>query len=330
LARLAARQHGVVTHRQLAVIGIRGSMLTRRVASGRLQRIYRGVFAVGHIQRTPEARWIAAVMACGQGTILSHLDAAALWRIYDGVGTKIHVTTTTRSPRRLPAIQAHRARRIHEEDVTVKDGIPVTTVARTLVDLTDVLSRDRVLRAIREAEFLRLLDLDSLNAAVGRAHGRRRLSVLTQALAHHRPGQIVRDELEHRFLELVRAAGLPEPETNVNVQTRRQLYEVDCLWLEQRVAVELDGRAAHARTAAFESDRRKDTALSAVGLRPLRFTWHRVKNEATDVLAELEATLAQRGVSGGISLVPRLPSSPSRSSQLMRAPGPSRGGTAAR
>ena len=289
----------MVTHRQLAAIGIRGSAVTRRVATGRLERIYRGVFTVGHAQRTREARWIAAVMACGPGAAVSHLDAAALWKIYDVRGATIHVTTTTRSPRRLPGIRAHRARRLDAADVTVKDGIPVTAVARTVVDLTDVLGGDRLLRAIREAEYLGLLDLDALDAAVQRAHGRRRLSVLTSALAHHRAGQIVREELEHRFLELVHAAGLPEPQTNVKVQTRRRKYEVDCLWRKEAVAVELDGRAAHARVAAFEADRARDAALSAVGLRPLRFTWHRVTGEGPEVIAELEATLAQ--ASGGLS-----------------------------
>jgi very-short-patch-repair endonuclease len=283
----------VVTHRQLVAVGIRGSAITRRVAQGRLQRIYRGVYAVGHMQRTAAARWIAAVMACGPGAVLSHLDAAALWRIYDGIGARIHVTTITRSPRRLPDVQVHRPRRPHPDDVTVKDGIPVTTVARTLVDLTDLLSRDRILRALREADYLRLLDLDALDAAVQRAHGRKRLSVLKQALAHHTPGEIVRGELEHRFLELVREAGLPKPETNVKVQTRRRIYEIDCLWREHHVAVELDGRAAHARTLAFEEDRARDAALNATGLRPLRFTWFRVRTDPGEVIAELEATIAQ-------------------------------------
>jgi very-short-patch-repair endonuclease len=145
---------------------------------------------------------------------------------------------------------------------------------------------------MREAEFLRVLDLDALNAAVHRAHGRKRLSLLKQALAHHTPGQIVRGELEHRFLELVREAVLPQPETNVKVPTRRRTYEIDCLWRAQRVAVELDGRAAHARTLAFEEDRARDAALSAIGLRPLRFTWFRVTTDPGGVIAELEATLA--------------------------------------
>lgn len=284
----------MVTHRQLAAVGIRGASVTRRVAAGRLVRVYRGVYAVGHIQRTPEARWIAAVMACSPGAFLSHLDAAALWQIYDSRSNAIHVTTTSRAARRLPGIQVHRARKLDPEDVTTKDGIPVTTVARTLVDLSDVLPRDRLLRAIREAEYLQLLDHDTLIAAVQRANGRKRLTELKKAIERHTPGQIVREELEHRFRELVHAAGLPDSETNVKVKTRRRTYTIDCFWRDEGVAVELDGRAAHARAAAFEEDRARDAALTAIGLRPLRFTWRRVTEEPDDVLAELKATLSGR------------------------------------
>jgi very-short-patch-repair endonuclease len=254
------------------------------------------VFAVGHMQSTSEARWLAAVMACGPGAVLSHLDAAALWKIYAGEGARIHVTSQTSFGGGPEGVRVHRARRLDGADICVSGGIPVTTVARTLVDLTETLGRDRVLRAMREADYLGVLDLEALNAAVQRAHGRRRLGVLKQALAQHRPGQIVRSELEHRFLELVRTTDLPWPDTNVKVEARGTRYEIDCLWRDQHVAVELDGRDAHSRTIAFESDRRKDTALTAIGLRPLRFTWHRVCSEPADVLEEVVATMEVGGV----------------------------------
>jgi hypothetical protein len=281
----------VVTNRQLAAIGIRGTSVKRRVASGRLVRLYRGVYAVGHVQRTRGARWIAAVMASGQGTVLSHLDAAALWGIYQSRARAIHVTTTAQSVRRLPGVQVHRARNLAREDMTRKDGIPVTTVERTLIDLTDMLTVDRVLRAIREAEYLSLLDHPTLTAAVQRANGRKRLGALSEALVRHAPGQMVLGELEHRFLQLMHGAGLPDPETNVTVKTGRRTYTVDCLWRAECVAVELDGRAAHIRAAAFEEDRARDAALAAIGLRPLRFTWHRVTREGHEVVAELTAIL---------------------------------------
>jgi very-short-patch-repair endonuclease len=283
-----------VTHRQLAAIGIRGSAITRRVAAGRLVRVYPGVYAVGHVPQTRQARWIAAVMACGKGAVLSHLDAAALWQIYESRGSAVHVTTTSRGGRYLPGIHAHRARTLDPADVTIKDGIPVTTVARTLIDLTDVLAHDRILRAIREAEYRELLDPDTLITAVERANGRKNLNELHQALLRHTPGQIVREELEHLFQELVRRGGLKQPLTNVKVKTRRRTYTVDCLWPDEGVAVELDGRAAHIRAAAFEEDRARDAALAAIGLLPLRYTWYRVTREGEEVLAELNATLSGR------------------------------------
>jgi Transcriptional regulator, AbiEi antitoxin/Protein of unknown function (DUF559) len=284
----------VVTLRQLDAMGIGRTSVKRRVASGRLVRLYRGVYAVGHVPRTRETRWIAAVMASGRGSVLSHLDAASLWQIYKSHGANIHVTTTAPSVRKLPGIRVHRARTLDPADVTKKDAIPVTTVPRTLIDLTDLLPSDRILRAMREAEYLRLLDTDTLIAAVQRAKGRRNLNELNKAIERHRPGQIVREELEHRFLELIHEAGLPEPETNVKVKTWRRTYDVDCLWREAGVAVELDGRDAHTRAAAFEEDRARDAALTAIGLRPLRFTWLRMTEEAEDLLAELEATLSGR------------------------------------
>jgi very-short-patch-repair endonuclease len=198
--------------------------------------------------------------------------------------------------------------------------------------MTDLETTDRVLRAVREAEYLGLLDLDAVNAAVQRANGRQRLARLTTATARHRPGQIVREELEHRFLELVHAAGLPEPETNVRVKTRRRTHRVDCLWREHGVAVELDGRAAHARAAAFEEDGARDAALSAIGLRSVRFTWQRVTQEEDEVMAELGATLAYSGNGaphGGSNSTPELPSWPSSSIQFTRPPELS-GGTAMR
>jgi predicted transcriptional regulator of viral defense system len=272
--------------------GIDDDGIARRVRKGTLHRVHQGVYAVGHPKLTTHGRWAAAVLACGPGCALSRLDAAALWGFYDASGPRVHVLTA--SYRKVRGICTHRARRLHPDDITEHHGIPVTSVARTLVDLTDLLAPDRILRAIREAEFLKPLDHDALNAAVQRARGRRNVAVIKNALARHRPGQIVRDELEHRFLELIRATDIREPETNVEVRTRRRTYTVDCLWRPEGVAVELDGRAAHARVTAFEQDRERDAALSAMGLRPVRFTWRRITRAGEDVIADLVEMLGPR------------------------------------
>lgn len=242
---------------------------------------------------------MAAVVACGQGAFLSHLDAAVLWGFYDRIGPRVHVTV--KSHRHVEALILHRTRRLDPDEATTRNGIPVTTVARTFVDLTEYLSEDRLLRAMREAEYRRLLDLDALNAAVERAHGRRRLGALKRAIAQHRPDQMIRGELEHRFAELRRGGGLGEAETNVAMTVNGKTYVIDCLWRDEGIAVELDGRDAHQRALAFESDRRRDAALSAIGLRPIRFTWQRVNYDGAGVLADLTAAMKRSSLSASRS-----------------------------
>jgi very-short-patch-repair endonuclease len=232
---------------------------------------------------------MAAVVACGQGAALSHLDAAVLWGFHDRLGPRVHVTVKWQ--RSINGLILHRTRRLDPDETTTRNGIPVTTVARTLVDLTECLSEDRLLRAMREAEFKNLLNLDTLNAAVERAHGRRRLKPLKQAIGLHRPGQIIRGELEHRFAELRRGTELEAPLTNFPIKARGKTYVLDCYWPEHRLAVELDGRDGHARELAFESDRRRDAALNAIGIRLLRFTWQRVNYDCAEVLEDLTAAM---------------------------------------
>lgn len=282
----------MVTYQQLADMGIRGNAVTHRLRNGRLHRCHRGVYAVGQPRLTSEGRWLAAVLASGPGALLSHLDAAVLWGIHTGSGATVHVITDRRSRQSLPGIRLHRARRLVAADGSEAKGIPVTTVARTLVDLTDMFGHKRLTRIVREADYLGMLDLGQVDACLARSHGRRRLNILKAVVQAHRPGRILRSELEHRFLELCRQHGLPEPETNVRTTIRGRRLELDCLWPDQKVVVELDGAAAHAKPHAFESDRARDSALTAEGYRALRYTWKRVTGSPDTVIAELRDTLA--------------------------------------
>lgn len=291
LARLAAGQHGVVSHVQLVRLGIRGAAIERRVARGRLHRLHRGVFSVGLPHPTRDGVLLGATMASGPESVVSHFDAAALLGLTDTQPGRIHVTTPRRSRTGSPGIRLHRVRRLHPDDVTSMRGIPVTTVARTAVDLTDMLGTHGLARVLREADYLRLLDLAAIDAAMVRAHGRRRLASLHAALEIHRPATVVRSELEHRFLELCRRALVPAPETNVRLRASGRSYEVDCLWREQRVVVELDGAAAHDTSRAFERDRERDAALVAAGFRSLRYTWRRLTRHPEAVMGEVRGTL---------------------------------------
>lgn len=269
IARIAERQHGVVARRQLLAIGLSADAIDRRLALGRLHAVHRGVFAVGHTVLSREGRWLAAVLAAGDGAVLSHQSAAALWGMRPTTRPRIDVTTPRRR-RSNARVQAHHAA-LEAEEVALRDGIPVTSPTRTLADLAAVLPEHRLERAVNEAERLRL-DVD-----LGRYP---RLGGLVG-----RPPAWTRSELEARFLSLLDDHGLARPEVNVPLDVGGRLLEVDCVWRGPRLIVELDGYESHGTRAAFERDRARDRRLVADGWRVARITWRQI--EAGDVAAEL-------------------------------------------
>src|SRR4051794_23308870 len=245
LARLAARQHGVVGLRQLRHHGFTASGVRSRVARGRLHRVHRGVYAVGHPLLSTEGRWMAAVLACGPGALLSHGSAASLWGLRRSARARIDVISTGQRGAKRAAIDAHSGATLHPAEATVHDGIPCTTVARTLVDLADVLDRRGLERACEQAEMLRLFDADALADVLSRAGGRRGAARLSAIVAELRPGAtLTRSELEERFLALCRSAGVTQPLVNVRVEVDGGTLEVDFLWRDERLVVETDGHAS--------------------------------------------------------------------------------------
>jgi very-short-patch-repair endonuclease len=288
LAALAARQHGVVALAQLRELPLSDSAVSKRVAAGRLHRVHRGVFAVGHAALPREGRWMAAVLMAGEGAALSHLSAAALWQIWRGRPRDVEVIAPRRRHARA-GVQTHQARRLDPREVTVWGAIPVTTVARTLVDLTDELDEHQLANVIHEATFRRRFDLAATRAAMTRANGRPRLSVLDAALDAHAAGSAgTRSDLEDRFLALVSAARLPPPLVNVHVPTAARQIEVDFYWPDQRLCVEVDG-PGHSRPRTRREDRARDELLRAAGQDVLRFTWDEVQHRAASVTAVLAA-----------------------------------------
>jgi Transcriptional regulator, AbiEi antitoxin len=184
LGELARRQWGVVTRAQLTELGVRDRGIADWVRRGRLQRLYRGVYAVGHDRLMREGRWLAAVLACGPGSVLSHRDAAVLWDLRQSNSAYIDVTVPSRNGRRRQAgIRVHRSGRLRRDEATVRNGIPVTTVARTLLDLADVLDRQALKRVITEAEYLNRFDLTALAAVVKANPGRRGAKLMARSKA---------------------------------------------------------------------------------------------------------------------------------------------------
>lgn len=292
LAALASRQHGVVTLSQLADLGLKRSAARARVAQGRLHRIHQGVFAVGHPLLSIEGRWLAAVLACGPGAVLSHRAAAALHGVRPSSRTAIDVTAPRRTGRARTGIEVHRGDTLQAADRTVVRGVPCTSVARTLLDFAEVTDRRGLERAFDQAEVLRVLDVRAAEDVLGRARGRRGAPLIQAVMASDRIGEtLTRNELEERFLHLCDSAFIPRPEVNVMLATADGHPEVDFLWRECGLIAETDGYRSHGTRRAFERDRARDRALAVAGFRVVRFTWRQVTNGPGEVAATLRALL---------------------------------------
>src|SRR3954449_12177219 len=271
IAAIAARQHGVIARIQLMGLALGRKAIDHRVKLGRLHIVHRGVYAVGHARLTIQGRWMAAVLASGGRAGLRHRPAPLPRGIRRTERTQIEVTSP-RTGRGRAGIQRHRAQ-LPVDEVTIHDGIPTTTVPRTLLDLAAVLTPRQLARAVNEAEVQRLWDPLPLDAVVERYPRRPGVPALRSVVVR---GDVTRSELEKRFLEFLTDGGLPLPETNAHVEVDGTWYEVDCLWRDQRLIVELDGREVHGTRTAFEADRARDRGLQTAGFRVIRITWRQL------------------------------------------------------
>lgn len=267
IAAIAGRQHGAVTIEQLRAAGIGDSAVLKRCRAGRLHRLHRGVYAVGHISPSVERRWIAAVLAFREGAVLSHRSAAELWRLLPSRRGPVDVSLPSRSGRRKrKGIRIHRPESLDQAATTRELGIPVTSPARTLADLKSVASGRELRRAIRQAEVIGLRTGPDI------------------ASDH------TRSELERRFLWLCRRHQLPAPAVNARIEE----LTVDFCWVEQRFIVETDGYRYHSGREAFENDRARDLRLRALGYEVMRLSYRQVFSESVQVAAVLKDAIDRR------------------------------------
>jgi hypothetical protein len=285
LALLAARQHGVVARWQLRLLGFGRSAIQVRVDGGRLHRLFRGVYAVGHGRVTRDGRRMAAVLACGPDAVLSHRSAVALWGLRPPADGRIDVSAPGRSRCGQNGIRLHSVRTLEQADRAELDGIPVTSVHRTLLDYAEVGRRQQLRLAIEAADRKELFDLEQLTDLSARSQGRRGLKPLKAVLAEMEgPTPWSRSELERRALAFLREAGVPEPQ--VNVLLAGEL--VDFYWPgNPPLVVELDGWEFHKTRAQFEKDRRRDATVQVIGCRVLRITQRRIEDEASELLSDV-------------------------------------------
>jgi very-short-patch-repair endonuclease len=254
---VAARQHGIVTHGQLLRAGLTAKQIASWARRGRLIRLRRGVYAVGHLPPSPHATTMAALLACGPSAVLSHRSAAKLWGLirYDGP-----IEVTANNTRRRTGIVVHRSK-LTDTEVTRHWDLPVTTAARTLQDLAHTLTPAALTRAINDARLRHLLSVDD-------------------------PRRPTRSALEDAFLTFIARHKLPPPEVNTTIAG----YEVDMLWRPQRLIAELDGHETH--RFQFETDREKDADLLTAGFRVVRVTWERLTDRPAKEAARFRALLA--------------------------------------
>ena len=291
IARLAGRQHGLVARTQLLRIGVDKFAIRRRVSAGVLHPLHEGrVFATSLSPLTTQARYLAAVMAGGSGAFLSHRSAADLEGLRPSNG-RVEITVC-RGRHDVSGVAVHRSRMLDPEDFTVLHGTPVTSVARTLLDLSAVVRASDLPVAIDRAERLGLFDLDAVVDVLDRARGRRGARALRQAVAAYKPST-QKSELERRLRRLLEDDGhIPAPFFNALVEGERGTHEIDAYWPAERLAVQVDGFEFHRTRRDRERDAASDADLELAGNRVMRFTWD-------DVTVHGRRTLRRLGLAGG-------------------------------
>ena len=283
VARLAAQQEGLVHERQLRAIGLDKRAVWRWREAGRLHRRYPHVYAVGHPAVSHRGRLIGALLYAGPGAALSHSSGASWWSLIDTRPDEIHVSAPVRR-RAVDGVRIHHPQRVER---VVHHGLPVTPVARTLLDFASEASVRQVRRAIARADYLGLLDAGALRDVLGQ--GRPGSAALRAVAADYLP-QFTQtlSPLEDEFLLLCRRENIPLPLVNHRIGP----YLVDAYWPAARLIVELDGRAAHGSDAQRHRDHERDMHLRSLGYTVLRYSWHQVLHAPKGVASELTAILS--------------------------------------
>jgi very-short-patch-repair endonuclease len=291
MAELARAQHGVVARRQLEALGLSDKAIRHRLARGRLHRLHPGVYAVGHRSIPKQGWWLAAVLASGPEALLSHRTAAALWELRGYSGGAIHVTVPHKSTSSKP-IRRH-CSLVPADERAVEEGIPATSVHRTIFDLASTEDLDTVVAMIKEAEYRNRYDRLSLPVLLDRYPEKRGSQNLRAALKRlkEEPSGRKRSKLEDRFAPFLRRHRLPLPRFNDWILLGSKRYRADCHWPHRRLIVELDGWEGHSSRSAFQDDRSRDRRLHTAGFSVIHLTWNQLDDEPTEVASDLRALL---------------------------------------
>jgi very-short-patch-repair endonuclease len=289
MARLATRQYGVVTREQLIALGYTDAAIQRAVTSGRLHQWHRSVFAVGHQALNPHGLCMAAVLFRGPGALISFQSAVWLWGLEKKLEIPVHVSVRWRGHGQ-DAIGLHHCPALRDDDIAETERLPVTGVARTLLDYASEAKKYRLQRAIDQADRLELLDLAAIDLITEEVSGHRGRRPLLQAMTIYREKGFTRSGGEKRMLAALEDAGLRRPAVNTFVEG----YELDFFWEEERFAVELDSWEFHRGRRSFEEDRKRQDDLAMAGIDTIRITGTRLRREPRGVALRIAAHLDRR------------------------------------
>lgn len=294
IIEIAGRQHGVITHAQLRGAGLLPGAIKARAFSGRLRRLHRSVFLVGPVASSL-TRTAAALLAYGADATLSHRSAAVLRGVTPSVGggeDLINISVAGRSRTVRPGVRLWQGRSLAADEREVLHGLPVTSTARTLVDLAGVLVPAELEQAVARAERERLIESDTLAGLPTRYHGRAGIPALRAVLRARGGPALTCSEAEARFLALIRRARLPPPEVNAAIHG----YEVDFLWRGTGLGVEVDGYRYHSSRSRFESDRQRAAHLAALGVQLIPLTWRQVVEDELATVVQVGQALVRAGL----------------------------------
>lgn len=292
MARIAGAQAGLATIWQLREAGISDASIDRAVAAGRLHPVFHGVYSVGHRFLTPQGRLLAATLACGLGSAVSHGTAAWLYGLSEPRPDRIDVIAPVEAGRKIAGIRRRFVPAPTGREIWRRAGVPLTSPARTIVDCAGSAPKD-VAAMIEQASVLSLLDVAAIDRVLDgpRRRGSKRLLRAIEPWRRYKPGIKIRSRMEAKLLPLLSEAGLPIPETNVRLRVGARTYEVDFLWRRQKLVVETDGGRFHDHPVAGERDSNRNHALTGAGYRLPRLGWEDLRDRPEATMQELATLL---------------------------------------
>jgi very-short-patch-repair endonuclease len=291
---IAERQHGVVSRDQLREVGLTEAAIRQGVTAGRLYPLFRSTFAVGHPRRSRECRLIAAVLACGEGSVVSHGTAAALLGLWEFWPAVIEVIAPVEAGRKIQGIRRRFVPMPQAEQITLKAGIPCTSASRTIVDLARLAGPKLLADTVEQAAVLQVLNVPEIDGILleGRRQGEKKLHRVLEPWRRYSPGVRVRSRMEAKMLPLLTHHSLPIPECNEKLRIGNESFEVDFLWRKQKVVVETDGGRFHGNPAAQARDGHRNRALAEAGYRVPRIGWDELRDEPERAIGEIRRFLS--------------------------------------